>query len=84
MDLIDTLDVISKLPNPQLMAKTCAREIRQLRRKVADLERTNTALQIGVKTCLDAERERFAKLKLGSPASTYTSKRIAMLEGLVQ
>lgn len=41
-----------------------------------------TALRMreAVRTCLDAERRRRAKLKDGAPASTYCDRRIAELE----
>lgn len=36
-----------------------------------------------IMTCLRAEKERRAKLKAGSPASTYTEARIAKIEAAI-
>lgn len=41
-------------------------------------------LSDGIKVCLGAERARLTDLKPGSPASTYTAKRIENLERLVK
>ncbi len=50
---------------------------RRLRRMAPDL-------LTAVRMCLKAERDRAAKLKPGSPASTYTATRIRRLEALIE
>lgn len=41
------------------------------------------ALRHGIRTCLDAERERRQQLKPGAPAHTYTVERIRLLEQIM-
>lgn len=45
MDITEELEALSELPNPKEMARKCLREINDLRLKVADLERSNEALE---------------------------------------
>lgn len=45
MDILESLDVIAKLPTQPQMAKMCAKIIRAQRCKIAGLERSNTALE---------------------------------------
>lgn len=45
MDILKALDIIAKLPSQSQMAEGCAKEIRRLRKLVAELERSNIALE---------------------------------------
>ena len=46
MDILEALDVVSKLPTQPEMAKKCAKIIRAHRSTIADLERSNIALEV--------------------------------------
>ena len=51
--------------------------------KARNLAKLAPDLLEGVRLCLKAEKDRRKKLKIGSPASTYSKRRIEYLEELI-